>query len=109
MANINTSLFLVTFLMGIVLCSCTRDLNLDDKKRGKMWCVAKVSATDAQMQAFLDANCGSLDCRQINPGETMECAMPISVLQQPPILLMGDANIHECNGMSSTRQGLGFS
>ncbi|CAI9769314.1 unnamed protein product [Fraxinus pennsylvanica] len=42
-----------------------------------MWCVAKVSATDAQMQAFLDANCGSLDCGQINPGGT--CFEPNTV------------------------------
>ncbi|CAA2990482.1 glucan endo-1,3-beta-glucosidase-like [Olea europaea var. sylvestris] len=74
MANINTTLFLITFLVGIVLCSCTRDFKLDDQKQGKMWCVAKVSATNAQMQAFLDANCGKLDCRQINPGGS--CFVP---------------------------------
>ncbi|KAL2491164.1 Carbohydrate-binding X8 domain superfamily protein [Abeliophyllum distichum] len=68
MANISTSLFLVTFLLGIVLCSSTRDFKLDGQKQGKTWCVAKVSATNAQMQAFLDANCGSLGCGAILPG-----------------------------------------
>ncbi|KAL2513926.1 Carbohydrate-binding X8 domain superfamily protein [Forsythia ovata] len=42
--------------------------DLVDFARGKTWCVAKVSATNAQMQAFLDANCGNLGCEAILPG-----------------------------------------
>lgn len=32
------------------------------------WCVAKFSATDTALQAFIDFCCGQLDCAAIKPG-----------------------------------------
>ncbi|KAH6761790.1 hypothetical protein C2S52_019223 [Perilla frutescens var. hirtella] len=65
------SLFIVSFQLGLLIsCIAGDSNNVVDviKDQQKNWCVVTVSATNAQLQAFLDSTCNQLDCKAIRPG-----------------------------------------
>ncbi|KAI3454686.1 hypothetical protein Pfo_011349, partial [Paulownia fortunei] len=72
MARINFSLFLVSFLLGLVVSSGIENSNMADpiSHQSKTWCMTKVSAPSDKLQGFIDYACGQFSCKEIQPGGT---------------------------------------